>query len=366
MYNMSILFSVYVPNAHLGNFINFIISLAPVMTPFVALFGALFVANISGIREEKKILIGKQSNPPNLALYKAWLDTSEKYIDLMGRKSVYGLTFLSDEYVNIEAGRKGALAPLKWERMLEILCLDSSVKFYLSTMRQGVIERILDHGFKDVILLSEDYFRPVKVRKTWAYLIFSAGIVDILIIIFGLNYTITMKIVQVVVILILLPLVYLIIFKYFPYHKIHKADISLRSLIVEDFDKKICVSYFDEVDLMRQRLRSAAFSALPDEFDEVGIYYPWEYKNNLMKCFMKMVAFLCPGYYVNQAISGKECELWGAYKNERFNGDIRNYIDSSNESSVGNVEQKLISEMSSRPAVGYVPQALRKSARASK
>lgn len=372
---IGILFSIYFPNTPLGDFINFMISFAPVMAPFVALFSALFVANMSEGREEKKILIGKQSNPPNLALYKGWLDTSEKYIDLANHKSAYGLTFLSDEYINIEAARKGALASLKWEREIEYLCSDSVVKSRISHVRPGLAERILSDKYKAVYLLEGDYFRPLRVMNIWYIIWGIMGITQIPFVIFFLDMNPFLKILDVILMIFCLYSLYLVRFKYLAYYEVHKADYWFRLITVEYYHKKLWVDYFAELNLMKERLRSAALLGFQDGYEGLAVYCPWEGKSMICKITSRLRAIVHPGYYVKRAMSGEEKEIWGAYKNNDLNGYMAYLYGIPDDSFLFKLEQevrfgspseKSISTMVSRPASRYVPQLLRKSARASK
>lgn len=376
---MNILFSGYMLNTLLGDFINIainsILSFVPVLASTVTLVGALVVARISGSREDEKIRISKQSNPPNLALYKVWLEISEKFIDLAGHKSVYGLTLLPEEYRNIEAARKGALASLKWEREIEDLCSDSAVKPYISNIRQGLIEKIFSYKYSAVCLLQGDYFRPPRFKKIWYAVLGILGIVDIPFIIFFLDMNPFFKFLNVILIVFCFYALYLVRFKFLAYYEVHKSDYWFRLIVVRHYKKRLWVDYFAELDLRKERLRSAAFLGLPDGYVGLSIYCPWEGKPIFFKILSRFWAVVHPGYYTKRVIPGEENQTWGAYKNDDLNGHIAWFygipddyflFKLEQEARFGSPSEKSISTMFSRPASRYVPQLLRKSARASK
>ncbi|WP_315297075.1 hypothetical protein [Rothia mucilaginosa] len=376
---MSILFSGYMLNTLLGDFINIAInsipSFVPVLAATVTLVGVLVVARMSGSREDEKIRISKQSNPPNLVLYKVWLEISEKYIDLAGHKSVYGLTLLPEEYRNIEAARKGALASLKWEREIENLCSDSVVKPYISNIRQGLAEKILSYKYSAVYLLQGDYFRPPRFKKIWYAVLGILGIVDIPYIIFFLDMNPFFKFLNVILIVFCFYALYLVRFKFLAYYEVHKSDYWFRLIVVRHYKKRLWVDYFAELDLRKERLRSAALLGLPDGYAGLSVYCPWEGKPIFFKILSRFWTVVHPGYYAKRVIPGEENQAWGAYKNGDLNGYIPHFYGIPDDCFLFNLEQasfskspsvKSISEMFSRPASRHVPQALRNSVRAPK
>lgn len=376
---MIILFSVSMSNALLlGNFVNpanaAIPSWIPVISSIVTMIGSLVVARMNGSREDEKIQIGKQSNPPNLALYKVWLEISEKYINLAGHKSIYGLTFFPEEYKNIEAARKGALASLKWEREIEDICSDSAVKPYISNIRQGLVGKILSRKYSAVCLSPGDYFQPPRV-KIWFIVLAIISIADIPFIIFFLNIGLVAKLFNVILIVFSLWGVYLVNVKYLSYYEIHKADYWFRLIVVRHYKKRLWVDYFAEYALMKERLRSAAMFGLPDGYEGLAVYCPWEGKSIFFRLLIRLWASVHPGYYVKRAMSGKDDQIWGAYKEDDLNGHNAYSYGIPDDYFIFKLEQasyfetpsvKSISEMFSRPASRHVPQALRNSVRAPK
>lgn len=376
---MSVLFSGYMSNTLLGDFVNFAIgslpSFVPVLVAIVTLTSALAVARMNSSREDEKIRISKQSNPPNLALYKVWLEISEKYVNLAGHKSVYGLTFLPEEYRNIEAARKGALASLKWEREIEDLCSDSVAKSYISHVRQGLAERILSHKYRAVYLLEGDYFRPPRVISIWYIILGIMGIAYIPFVIFFLDMNPFLKFLDVILMVFCLYSLYLVRFKYLAYYGVHKADYWFRLITVRYYRKKLWVDYFAELNLMKERLRSAALLGFQDGYEGFTVYCPWEGKSMIHKFASRFWSIVHPDYYVKRAMSGKEKKIWGAYKNNDLNGYMAYLYGIPEDSFLFQLEQeacfeasseKSISKMFSRPASRHVPKSLRKSARASK
>lgn len=376
---MSVLFPEYMSNTLLGDFVNSAIgsfsSVVPILAAVVTLISALLVARMNSSREDEKIRISKQSNPPNLALYKVWLEISEKYVNLAEHKSIYGLTFLPEEYRNIEAARKGALASLKWEREIEYLCSDSVVKSRISHVRQGLAERILSHKYRAVYLLEGDYFRPSRVINIWYITLGIMGIAQIPFVIFFLDMNPILKILDVILMIFCFYSLYLVKFKYLAYYEVHKADYWFRLITVEYYHKKLWVDYFAELNLMKERLRSAALSGFQDGYEGLAVYCPWEGKSMICKITSRLRAIVHPDYYVKRAMSGKDKEIWGAYKNNDLNGYMAYLYGIPDDSFLFKLEQeahfessseKSISTMFSRPASRYVPQLLRKSARDSK
>ena len=376
---MSVLFSGYMSNTLLGDFVNFVISsfpsFVPVLAATVTLISALAVARMNSSREDEKIRISKQSNPPNLALYKVWLEISEKYVSLAGHKSVYGLTFLPEEYRNIEAARKGALASLKWEREIEDICSDSAVKSYITNIRQGLVEKIFSYEYSAVYLLQEDYFQPPRGKKIWFIVLGIVSILDIPFIIFFLDMDSGEKFFNVILVLFSFGGVYLLGVKYLPYYQVHKADYWFRLIIVRHYKKRLWVDYFAELELRKERLRSAALLGLPNGYEGLDVHCPWEGKNIVFKILNRLWVLVYPQYYVKRAMSGKDNQAWGAYKNNVLNGYIPHFYGIPDDYFLFNLEQasyskspsvKSISEMFSRPASRHVPQALRNSLRASK
>lgn len=376
---MSILLSEYMRNTLLGDFVNIafssIPSFVPVLAATVTLVSALVVARMNGSREDEKIRISKQSNPPNLALYKVWLEISEKYIDLAGHKSVYGLTLLPEEYRNIEAARKGALASLKWEREIEDLCSDSVVKPYISNIRQRLVEKIFSYKYSAVCLLQEDYFRPPRVKKIWYVILGILGILDIPFIVFFLDMNPFFKFFHVILIIFCFYALYLVRFKFLAYYEVHKSDYWFRLIVVRHYKKRLWVNYFAELDLRKERLRSAALLGLPDGYAGLAVYCPWEGKHMFFQILSRIWAVVHPGYYAKRVIPGEEIQTWGAYKNDDLNGRIAWFYGVPDDYFLFNLEQayysesfsaKSVSKMFSRPASRHVPQMLRKSVRAPK
>ena len=63
-------------------------------------------------------------------------------------------------------------------------------------------------------------------------------------------------------------------------------------------------------------------SALDSSPSDV-VYCPWEDRNLIISIFMKIMTYFNPGYYVRRGIKGKDSILWGSYKEELLNGDLK-------------------------------------------
>lgn len=71
--------------------------------------------------------------------------------------------------------------------------------------------------------------------------------------------------------------------------------------------------------MMAKRLRNSILDSInPDT-----VYYPWEGKNSIIAFFMKIVTYFSPGYYVRKGFKNADSVLWGSYKEELLNGDLK-------------------------------------------
>lgn len=99
-------------------------AIAPIATAIIAALSLI----LSARRETKQMELSKQGMPPELTRYKAWLEVSESYKELVKFGNVDALSVASEEYREIEASRKAALERAVWERKVLSVCSDTNAQ----------------------------------------------------------------------------------------------------------------------------------------------------------------------------------------------------------------------------------------------
>lgn len=93
----------------------------------IGLLGSIIVAWWSGRKIDKQMELSKQATPPELTRYKTLLEVSKTFKELEGGMDTRALAD-SEEYQEIEASRKVALARAVWERKVISVCPDIHVQ----------------------------------------------------------------------------------------------------------------------------------------------------------------------------------------------------------------------------------------------
>lgn len=97
-----------------------------------------------------------------------------------------------------------------------------------------------------------------------------------------------------------------------------EANYFFRRIIVSR-GQKFEISINSEREMMAKRLRNSILDSVnPDT-----VYCPWEGRNSIIALFMKTVTYFIPGYYVRKGFKNKDSVLWGSYKEELLNGDLK-------------------------------------------
>lgn len=291
------------------------------ITAVIAGFVSLCVAWWSGRKIDKQMELSKQANPPELNCYKTWLEVSEKYKELVSFENVDALSIASEEYREIEASRKASLERAVWERKVFAFCPNSNAQKLLMQINPSKIFRIVNSGRDERVSSSDIYvhlkFSPyLKCLSAWgplfmlctAYLFVSLndgdrnGVISSLI---GFMY-----------LLILIPF----IFKFFPdgYSGVLEANYCFRKIIISR-GQQFEINLVYESNMMARRLM---MSALDSNYSDV-VYCPWEGRNLIIAKFMKIVTYFNPNHYVRKGFKNKNSVLWGSYKEELLNGDLK-------------------------------------------
>lgn len=110
------------------------------------------------------------------------------------------------------------------------------------------------------------------------------------------------------------------IFRFFPdgYSGVLEANYCFRKIIISR-GQKFEINIVSESNMMARRLMMSALDSSPSDV----VYCPWEDRNLIISIFMKIMTYFNPGYYVRRGIKGKDSILWGSYKEELLNGDLK-------------------------------------------
>lgn len=304
----------------------------------IALLGTLLVAWRSGRKTDKQMELSKQATPPELTRYKTWLEVSEKYKGLVNLENVDALSIASGEYREIEASRRIALERAVWERKVISECSNIQAQKLVMELPESKIYEINNPDINRGIELSvDDYIRPKSSFITWfIYLIIIiVSLVPVLInVLSGIPWEEAWGALafSIIVIVLLGPM----FLNIFPNRDsgVLEANFCIRKMRVGFLENKykllgknydpssLKTNEYWEKKLMTERLR---YSILLDEWADY-VHCPWAGKGWFKKRWHKFWCYFCPGHYVRRSLKGKTKVLWGSYKDDKLNGDLKGKI----------------------------------------
>ena len=312
--------NVLTPNSFWPVFIGSLLTLA---SPYL-------VAWWNGRKADKQMDLSKRSAPPELTLYKTWLEVSEKYKELYGVKDVKELKN-SDEYQEIEASRKVALERAVWERKVISECPNVQAQKRLMQLPESKIYEIYNPDKAEEVELGADsYVRPKALEILWVIpLLLSSSYFFIIKSISGGSSSETLFAFgfSFVLFIVMFPL-YLHVFAN-QYSGNLEANYYLRKIrsqiILKSFEAQGVVvkrNIFAVGDkhweswCRKENLRYALFFG---EWEKI-VYCPWENEKYIKKNMHKIRCYFSPGSYVKLGFEGST--LWGSYKEENLNVDL--------------------------------------------
>lgn len=295
----------------------------------ITLLGSLVVAWWSGRKVDKQTEISKQGAPPELLRYKEWLEASEKYKGLVNFENVDALSIASEEYREIEASRKLAFEIAIWERKVLAVCPNIQAQKRMVQIPASKINEISNPDISGEIALDIDsYFRPVVSETLWLivpFIYFSP-------LIFISGFSAPSIIFSLFAIALVLPAFYSII----PNHNngTLEANFYTRKMRVGFLEEKYkqqgeiynssSLKIYDywEKWCMVEGLR---YSTIFDEWADY-VHCPWADKGWFKRKWHKVWCYFCPGHYVRRSLKGKTKVLWGSYKDDKLNGNLKTKI----------------------------------------
>ena len=295
-----------------------------VISAFVTILASLIA--ISGVvltarRAAQQMEISKQGTPPELTCYKGWLEVSEKYKELAGCEDVDKLSAVSEEYREVESSRKAALARAVWERKVFSFCPNVNAQKLLMQINPSKIFRILNSRRDERLPSSDIYvhlsFKPYLICLfAWVSLFIVCMVYLFVKLYNGDRDGVVSSLIGFMYLFILIPF----IFRFFPdgYSGVLEANYCFRKIIISR-GQKFEINIVSESNMMARRLMMSALDSSPSDV----VYCPWEDRNLIISIFMKIMTYFNPGYYVRRGIKGKDSILWGSYKEELLNGDLK-------------------------------------------
>lgn len=304
----------------------------------IGLLGSLIVAWWSGRKTDRQMELSKQATPPELTRYKTWLEVSEKYKELVNLENVDALSIASGEYREIEASRKIALERAVWERKVISECSNIQAQKLVMELPESKIYEINNPDINRGIELSVDDY----IRSKFSFIIFFTYLIIIILssvpvlidVIFGTPWdeawgSLAFSIIEIVL---FGPMFRTI----FPNRNsgaleanfcIRKMRVGLLenkyNLLGKNYDpSSLKTNEYWEKKLMAERLR---YSTIFDEWADYA-HCPWADKGWFKRKWHKVWCYFCPGHYVRRSLKGKTKILWGSYKDDKLNGDLKEKI----------------------------------------
>lgn len=301
----------------------------------IGLLGSLGVAWWSGRKIDKQMELSKQATPPELTRYKEWLEISGKYKELVNSEDVDELSEVSEEYKGINASRKAAFERAIWERKVLAACPNVQAQKRMIQIPASKINEIFNPEISEGVELDIDsYIRPKSSEALWI-------IPCILLFIFwfmwmyfmgepGTLNVIYSAIFAAAITLLVGPIIYWII----P-NRINgnlEANYYLRKIRVEYLAKEDGAgTESSEIQPLLKvhqywedwcRAEGLRYATVVSEWESV-IYCPWEDKGRFKRSWHKFWCYFWPSYYVKRSLKGKTEVLWGSYKDDKLNGDLK-------------------------------------------
>lgn len=303
----------------------------------IGLLGSLIVAWWSGRKIDKQMELSKQATPPELTRYKTWLEVSEVFKKLEGAKDL-GTLADSEEYQEIEASRKVALERAVWERKVISECSNIQAQKLVMEIPESKIYEIHNPDIYRGIELSVDsYIKPKASGILWLIPLSMLSLFPILTVIISGGNSGDRKFA--VIFLLAMPILLFPMFRHLApnqYSGIFEANYFLRKTRVEillkmresegaiNYSNIFCkVDQYWEKWYRKEGLRYASvFNTWADY-----VHCPWVGKVWYKKIWHKFWCYFCPGHYVRRSLKGKTEVLWGSYKDDKLNGDLKKKIE---------------------------------------
>ena len=292
-------------------------AVAPITTAVIAALSLILTAH----RETRQMELSKQGTPPELTRYKEWLEVSEKYKKFVNCENVTAILDKSKEYQEIESSRKASLERAVWERKVFTSCPDKKVQKVLMQVNPSKIFRIVKSKNQETISETDVYVYPnMKIYLLcfilWSFLYF-VSLIPIEGYLRNGDYgRIWHHLPNILLVFISFPL-YCIDFPD-SLSGVVGANYYFRKMIISH-GHKFEINISSEMRSMSKRLRTSLF---PSGGLDI-IYCPWEDRNAVTAIFMKIVTYFIPTHYVRKGFKNKNSVLWGSYKEELLNGDLK-------------------------------------------
>lgn len=304
-------------------------AVAPIATAAIAALSLILTAR----RETKQMELSKQAIPPELTRYKTWVEISEKCIELTKfeknnnfEDAEKDFKDAEKEYLEIKASREAALERATWERKVISTC----PSILLQKRLLGISPRVMDGENFDIYNFA--YSRIHIILKIldgictfavvgyifWAFF----SIKDF----FGINMgfpadPIAQNDGQLLFNRIFGPLI--ILFLLLSLGLVLKAQLNtakeeyyIRTLVVEKRGR-IEISLEKERNAAKNRLRLVSMLGAA-EF----IYIPWG-EGVSWSWAKRILSVIRPMHYVKKGFNGRSDVIWGSYKEENLNGDLK-------------------------------------------
>lgn len=317
-------------------------SSAPVWATWVpatiGLLGSLGVAWWSGRKIDKQMELSKQATPPELTRYKEWLEASEKYKEIMEFERANSFEDAEKEYQEIRASRKAALDRAVWERKVISECSNIQAQKLVMEIPESKIDEINNPDINRGIELSvDDYIRSKSsfiIRFIYLIIIMLSLVPVLINVLFGTPWEEAWGALAFsIIVIVLLGPMFLNILPNRDSGAL-EANFCIRKMRVVFLEEeyKLQGKIYDpsslktneywEKKLMAERLR---YSILLDEWADY-VRCPWIVEGRVERWWHKFWCYFWPSYYVSRSFKGKTEVLWGSYKDDKLNGDLKEKI----------------------------------------
>ena len=304
----------------------------------IGLLGSLGVAWWSGRKTDRQMELSKQATPPELTRYKTWVEVSEKYKELMEFERANSFEDVEKEYQEIRASRKAALDRAVWERKVISECSNIQAQKLVMELPESKIYEINNPDINRRIELSvDDYIRLKPSFITWFFylIIIIISLVPALInVLSGIPWEEAWGALAFsIIVIVLFGPMFLNIFPNRDSGAL-EANFCIRKMRVGFLEEKyelqgkvydpssLKTNEYWEKKLMAERLR---YSILLDEWADY-VQCPWAVEGRFKRWWHKFWCYFWPSYYVSRSFKGKTEVLWGSYKDDKLNGDLKEKI----------------------------------------
>lgn len=305
-------------------------AIAPIATAAIAALSLILTAR----RETKQMELSKQAIPPELTRYKTWVEISEKCIELtkFEKNNNFENNNFEDseeEYLEIRASRKAALKRAVWERKVISVCPSAFLQKRLLAISPRVITDKNFNIYNFTYSHSRRSLKAFDIFLTAAVVLYIFWLIYAAIDFLGIEWEVAtnpfaknnwlilgLRAIPVLIILIGLFFLDLAIKAQF---EAVKDEYYIRTLVIEERGS-IGISQLLEMNAVKNRLRLAAMSR-----DVDFIYLPW---GEGVRCsaIKRVWSVIHPMHYVKKGLNGRSDVIWGSYKKEDLNGDLKENI----------------------------------------